>query len=692
MRGRKPVKYYLAFSDYETTTRDSWQSIEEEKEKILNDELYKTRTEQTRVYCYCISCKELDFLSQNREYNAIEYFFKDIEELNNRMLQLDKEDKENKHEIIMYFHNMSNFDGRFILNYILKNNIEYEICQDRTTIYEIKLGKVKIRDSRKILNIPLVTIGKTYCKKHRKTHIDSNDDYLRPYDYICNEDELKYCLEDVLCLEEGMTTFFDLTRDILLKNGCPESAKTLIKKMTIPSIAFSCFAEMSGFEELCKGKMTYADDAFCRNAYVGGYVFSNDRTNEIPRNENTKLRNTAKGSIKMIDCNSMYPTQYAYKPLPYGKPVYYHLSDLMLYYEYLTRNDALETYREFSKSHKCFVINGKISYLKLKEGYPAIFPKKCIEKLDSANFDDNSYIREYIGDEYNEIQFTITNIDFDRILEYYDIEFEISTIMSFKCQANFYKKYADLWISIKKQNKGAVRAIAKLFLNSPYGKLAQSPLRDDYVFELGQDGELITTFVETEVSPSSSTYLAQAIFITAYARQDLWDACECVGWAYVIYTDTDSVKFIDFNDYSEKALDIYGILDKEETGELGLWKVEGRPVLFKTIAPKKYIFYEDGKVNFTCGGMNKHKLAEILAKANGIYDKDLFEDTPENEFDCRTNESIKCTYDEALKVFEGFDTHFKLCMLQAHQVCGGVVLETTIKEINESNNQNHIER
>ena len=89
-----------------------------------------------------------------KNYNIIIQFFQSL----------------NPHEkTIIYFHNMSNFDGFLILHKILKYKIDVQLIEKNNTIYNICINKnINIRDSYLFIPISLKEIGIKICKNNKK--------------------------------------------------------------------------------------------------------------------------------------------------------------------------------------------------------------------------------------------------------------------------------------------------------------------------------------------------------------------------------------------------------------------------------------------------------------------------------------------------------------------------------------------
>ena len=124
------------------------------------------------------------------------------------------------------------------------------------------------------------------------------------------------------------------------------------------------------------------------------------------------------------------------------------------------------------------------------------------------------------------------------------------------------------------------------------------------------------------------------VFITAYARQNLWSGILECGQDY-IYADTDSVKVMNFDshkhyfdDYNsdiirklELACDHHGISKdkispvtvKGKKKPLGVWDDEGTYSHFKTLGAKRYLVEHDGEITCTIAGVNKKETSKYIA-------------------------------------------------------------------------------
>ena len=499
---------------------------------------------------------------------------------------------------IIYFHNLK-FDFSYIQYYLIKNNIKYKITEKKSNIYSIKFFNIELRDSLNFLPITLKEVGELYCSKYKKTSIDYNVDY----DHKPTEEEEEYCINDCRVLEEGLEVYLSGLEKIISEAGCGEKiVKKVRNKLTNSGIAFEVFKYMSNFEKLCP-KTTHNEYEKFKGAYKGGYVYSNN----IGIVEN----------VQMIDNNSMYPYIYSTIKLPYGKPIFCK-----------TENEV--------KNYNFYIIKVYIKY-ELKKGYiPIIGGSVGLYSSLHYNSTSNNEFEEHV----------FCNNDFEMIKEFYDIEYRFVWGYGFETKENFFKEYADTFIKIKNENKGIKRALAKVMLNSPYGKTAMNGFTEIKNYYIDEDNIIKSNIIGYEINDSEYQYLPIAIAITSGARKLLLETAKNIGFENVLYMDTDSIK------YKNKPVPF-----KFDSNTLGKWKDEGLCDLFKTIAPKKYVYYCNGILSYTCAGFNK-----------SILNKEMLH-----------NETV--SRETAIEYMKRFDKGLKLECLQSKKIEGGRALLPIEKEI-----------
>lgn len=222
--------------------------------------------------------------------------------------------------------------------------------------------------------------------------------------------------------------------------------------------------------------------------------------------------------------------------------------------------------------------------------------------------------RYFMGNEYltssgcEPVKLTLTSVDLKLFFEQYNVyDIEYLRGWKFRSKHDLFKNYIDKWITRKNDatisgNKGQ-RQIAKLMLNSLYGKfatsltaIAKNPyLEDDVVrYSLGEEED------------KKGIYLPIGSFITAYARNKTIRTSQAImdysikkyGKNLYIYSDTDSIHSLLTIEELKQFCDIDDV-------KLGAWKHEGTFTKARFVRQKCYIEEIDGNLEVTCAGMPK---------------------------------------------------------------------------------------
>ena len=195
-------------------------------------------------------------------------------------------------------------------------------------------------------------------------------------------------------------------------------------------------------------------------------------------------------------------------------------------------------------------------------------------------------------------------------------------------------------------------------INSCYGMCVTDICREEVSYQDGvwskQMGDIKELLEKNNLSKNRFIFYGWGIWVTAYARRNLFTAIYELGKDY-IYSDTDSVKFINyekhkeyFDNYNnrvilklEKAMKFHNLpfelvspkTIKGETKTLGLWDFDGYYKKFKTLGAKRYmVVYEDDELSLTCSGVNKKNAIPYLKQ---VY---------------KTNDAILKAFDDDLKI------------------------------------------
>lgn len=503
-----------------------------------------------------------------KTWNSIEPLFTYLESI--------KEQKE------LYFHNLK-FDGKFILDYIIKNGYTYSddldsektfncLITDSNIFYAIEIchgvhevkkrnGKVSykrntttIYDSSKKIPLPVRSIPKAFDIPNAKLEIDYQGD--RPVGHVLTQEEIDYIEEDVIIVARALKQFFN--------DG--------MEKMTLSSDALHHFKLLHSknnpkmMKQMFRNTFPLLDphiDDFSRKAYKGGYTF-------VQPHQAIKIH----GDGIVYDVNSLYPSVMYHKPMPWGHPRYY----TGFYYD--------EENGHLHRDYPLFI-----------QRFTCCFKVKD-KHLPTVQIKNNFRFKEteYLTSCDQPVELYMTSVDFELFIDHYNIyDYEFIEGYAFRQRYNVFKDYIDYWGEIKAKSSGGKRTLAKLMLNSLYGKFATNPksiIRIPYIDETGK-----VCYMNREEDDREPCYTPLGAFVTAYAREVTIRTAQSV-YERFIYCDTDSIHLI-----GHEIPDI-NIHDSR----LGAWKCEGKFVKAKFLRAKTYMeeyLNEDGstRLDVKCAGM-----------------------------------------------------------------------------------------
>lgn len=371
-----------------------------------------------------------------------------------------------------------------------------------------KNGKVtEFRDSLKKIPMPVARIAKAWNFEEGKGEIDY--DTIRPFGYEPTPEEIDYIRRDV----------------VIVATALAETISEGMHRLTVASDALSEYKDLIGPVTFSK-LFPILDpdmDAEIRRAYRGGFTYADERF---------KGRETCGGVV--LDVNSLYPYVMASQLLPYGEPIF-------------VEGQVVPT-----ESHPLAIYSVTFT-AKLK---PNHIP--CIQIKGSSRFGATQYLREI--DEPTTLM--VTHVDMALYEAHYDIDvIEYGGGWLFKATVGLFDKYIDKWSKIKEAATGGRREIAKLHLNSLYGKFASNPNITGMVPVL-VDG--IVKWVIGEPETREPVYTAMGVFITSYAR-DLTIRAAQENYDVFAYADTDSLHLL--------RSDVPESIDVHPT-RMGAWKFE----------------------------------------------------------------------------------------------------------------------
>lgn len=549
---------------------------------------------------------------------------------------------------LCYFHNLK-FDGEFWLSFLMKkekldmagfvtndgNGFTFydddDMHNDSFKFSISSLGQwyniiiktnnkyIELRDSLKILPFSVSKIGKSFGTKHKK--LDMEYKGLRWAGCTITDEEKKYIANDVLVIKEALEIMYDQGH----------------KKLTIGSCClaeFKSFYDKQEYQQLFPNLTEYKineqqygasnADAYIRKSYRGGWCYL------------VKGKEGIHTSGCTLDVNSLYPSMMHSESgnlYPVGLPTFWRG-------DYIPESARVDGRYFFVRLKTRFYIRDNyLPFIQIKNN----LCYRGTESLETSDFYDpttGKYYQQYIGIDGEihdaKVTLTMTMTDYELFKEHYILtDTEILDGCYFETLGHLFDGYIDKYKKIKIASKGAIRELAKLFLNNLYGKMAASTSSSFKIARLDENG--VVKFRDIKEEDKQPGYIAIGSAITSYARNFTIRAAQKNYYGKdkpgFIYADTDSIHC----DLSPE--EIKGV--RLDDVNFCCWKVESCWDIATFVRQKTYIEHvvkednEDVTPFYTvkCAGMPENCKNLFLMSMNGYSQSDYEKlDEDEQEF------------------------------------------------------------
>jgi hypothetical protein len=444
------------------------------------------------------------------------------------------------HNSTTYFHNLK-FDGHFIIDWLLKNGYRHSternispgvfttLISDMGKFYSITVRwenghNTEFRDSLKKVSptMSVARMAKAFKVGESKGDIDYHEH--RPVGHQLTQEEKDYLRRDVTIVAKAMKQLLDAG----------------MTKLTIGSDSLAEYKRLTGDKTFTRMFPVLSEvmDAEIRRAYRGGFAYADER-----------FKGRILGSGLVFDVNSLYPSVMKNRPLPYGEP------------------EFVEGHVKPTASRPLTVFSVTFTAKLKKDHIP------CIQIKGSSMFAATEYLKVI----KEPTTLMVTNIDWALYNEHYNIDvLSYGGGWRFHAVQGMFDNYIDKWSKIKEESTGGMREIAKLHLNSLYGKFASNPNVTSKIPIL-KDGAV--RFVRGQDEKRSPVYTAVGVFITSFAR-DLTIRAAQENYSTFAYADTDSLHLL--QDTAPTTIEVHPT-------KLGAWKQEFAFDSAYYIRPKAYI-------------------------------------------------------------------------------------------------------
>ena len=590
------------------------------------------------MYEWTFGIKDKNFICYGRTWEE----FKDLCRQLQEYFLLDSE-----HILVVYVHNLS-YEFQFMRKYF--KWLDVFAVDERKPVKALCSYGIEFRDSYILSGYSLEKLAENLVSHNIKKLVGDLDYNLtRTHITELTENELAYCNNDVeivlAYINEQIEQYGSITKIPMTNTG---RVRNFVKD--------KCYFTEKNHRKSSKGKyqrykelmneltLTTGEYTMLKRCFMGGFTHASMLYSG-------KLLH----DVASIDFTSSYPYVMLSEKFPMSKP-----------------EKVKPTKEQFLKWVNddnvglMFVVRFKGLQSKLSfETY--LSESKC-DVLENPIINNGRVFKA------DTVQTTITDIDFKILYKCYTWDsIEIANVHKFYMQylpkpillaiVELYEKKTTLKDVSGKEVEYLVN---KGMLNSVYGMCVTDIVRDNISYK--DDWQLEKYTIEMmneqiEKYNSSSNrflYYPWGVWVTAYARKNLWNGILEIGIDYV-YSDTDSVKFLNYEKHKEyinrynldverklkkmckfRQIEFERLKPKTIKGVekmIGVWDFEGIYTHFKTLGAKRYLVRskKDEKLHLTVAGLSKQNGVEYMLRiCNNDYEKvfanfndDLY--IPENE-------------------------------------------------------------
>lgn len=542
--------------------------------------------------------------------------------------------KKLQQNVVVYYHNLK-FDGSFWLNYLLTHGWEQALDQwgtDEMSVtwkpekkmhhkqlkysistkgqwYNLILNWrgyfIEFRDSLKLLPFSVNAIGNSFKTKHRKTEIEYSGYRYAGCDIT--ETEQDYIKNDVYVVSEALKILQDDGHDkITIGSCCMAEYKKYFTDADWNELFPNQYANTTpGW--IPADYATVGD--YIHKSYRGGWCYL------VPGKKSKKLKNGV-----TLDVNSLYPSMMhssSGNRYPIGNPYFFQgaVPDIAQdeHHYYFVR---IRTRFKLKPGYLPFV---QLKGLNMYPGNESLVTSDVLGK-------DGKYYRYYKNLDGNYVEakpeIMFCQDEFKLFLEHYDVEdMEILDGCYYNAATGLFDDYINKYYELKRHATGAVRALAKLFLNNLYGKFAANMDSSFKVAYLKPDKSLgfypVLEFEKTPgYIPIGSAITSASRCFTIRAAQANYYGENKPGFCYA---DTDSLH-IDLPISKIRGVNIHD-------SDLCCWKLEtewdtGWFVRLKTYIEETRDKNNDIVWDVKCAGMPDYCKA-LFVKSCGVKLKDF---------------------------------------------------------------------
>lgn len=534
----------------------------------------------------------------------------------------------------IYVHSLA-YEFQFMRHYF--EWTEVFAVDKREPLKATTTGGIEFRDSLILSGYSLAGTAKNLTTRKVEKKVGDLDYSLTRHPLTpLTEREMGYCESDIQVVVAYIAEQMDIYGDVI---NIPMTNTGRVRQF----VRDACYYTSKNHKKSSKGKFKryrqIMEDLtlnpkhypMMKRAFMGGFTHANAHyTGQVLTD------------IVSIDFTSSYPSVMVAEQFPMSR---FRSAKVR----------SMKKLRELCKS-KAVIMDIKFKNIRRKIKQDSYLSEKKCWKLKGETMDNGRlFSAEMVGTTITEIDFSIM----EAVYEWDEVHIgEVLTAYKGYLPKPIVESILNLY-----QKKTTLKGVegyeteyllSKGMLNSIYGMAVTDIVKDDDIYEADK-WQRESADIEEEISEYNEKkmrflYYPWGLWVTAYARRNLWSGILAVGEDYV-YADTDSIKLKNYEKHEEyilaynfqtekklrKACKHHGIdpklLDpptqKGERKMLGVWDYEGTYSRFKTLGRKRYLVEEDGKLTITVAGLSKQKGIDYMKRKAGSNEAvfDMFNDS-----------------------------------------------------------------
>lgn len=539
---------------------------------------------------------------------------------------------------LIYIHNLA-FDLRFfrqmIINAFPGADHEDFLIDNKHWLF-FRIASIEFRCSYKLTQMSLYMFTKEMHVQHKKL-IGANDYGIHYSDEVLSKEFHDYMKNDVLGMGEAICEFFSI--EGIDFASVPYTATGFVRNHTKSEFRKNK-VEIENFE---KSQPT----AYEYRVQIGSYSGGQTQGNEL------YIGKKIKGHIKHRDFVSFYPSIIYTQYFPYRKSEMVDIPD-----DFTAAQELLLDL--INDDEMIFAEVMIIDYAINKNVMPFLPYIRAIKLTEETSIETYSHKIKYVN---GAITINCSLPELKMIIKYSKCRYLIPlTIYKYEKRRmpepilNTVKTF----FFAKTENKHKVKSVtdamkiyfnallmrAKAKLNAIYGELVEQQLRSEY--KIDDDGLVSCTpfdfYDNNAVNLALSEYYkkaktgkcfsyAQGCYITAWCRYWLYEFCNTIGWANVLYVDTDSAFYITNDEIENNIEKLNQSLRKVAIETDAFIEIDGKKdflhwfddenediLEFKALNAKRYAYYykdKNGKEQFTVVSAGVPKGTDLYEDEDG---------------------------------------------------------------------------